>query len=701
MEALELHNRHPHDQEGDHLLAPTSSQQRAESNISRDDDAATSLSHDAAFMPGGLSTSTASPLPPSIAPTSSGPASVASAKTKATSRNDLCEWKSEIAATIISVVFLLALVGTLLHLNHNPLPGWSLNSLISLYSVIFKSCMVYVVASAIAQRQWAWFKKERLLHDVVLYDEAQDFLGAIRWLFLKRFSEPLTALGAMIILVAVLIDPFIQQLIQYNNCSINLSQAATIPRTNYFNPGMIHDGPLSMTPLPDEETAYSSGLFSSPPEIEFACSTGNCTYATEYTTVGYCTSCQDISQNINISCNDTAPVFTLPSGLTIDQRSQSGQRNVLRMRITKDENFEILSGSSGCGKGNRDLNTGGQMAGCDGSAATNDVWKCRGYGAASCSIGPCIKTMQASVESGTIIESFHEETGPNEYWGSKQPLTDAIVDSHCISESDKSRLLTNGYKLDDKTRWLGYNLTYDPGLNFSAPLPNTSFPLSMVTNDCLYLIKHQFVTGYQQYFLYQLLSGTVNGSFGSAGTMVAYNGPQLLQHLYNFGYNDFDWINSILQNATTALTNHIRQNGVAIMSKSATGEMHHFATCIEIQWPWIALPAALSGISILLLGLSIWSSRRDGLPVWKSSPLAYLLHGKVQLPATMTMPPTIVPTATPVCQSMDEMKIVSKTMLAQLDTSGDTTALISTGSNTLVHTNWMKRSPFNRAANGP
>ncbi|KAE9988900.1 hypothetical protein EG328_005610 [Venturia inaequalis] len=31
--------------------------------------------------------------------------------------------------------------------------------------------------------------------------------------------------------------------------------------------------------------------------------------------------------------------------------------------------------------------------------------------------------------------------------------------------------------------------------------------------------------------------------------------------LYNFGYNDFDWINGGIENVTTALTNHIRQNG--------------------------------------------------------------------------------------------------------------------------------------------
>lgn len=697
MEALELQHRGPHDQEGDRLLAPSSSQP-AGSSFSRGDHAGTRSSFDAVSMledHAGSSTSAQSP----IAATSTSLDSVAPAKMDSSSRHDLHEWKSEISAIIISIVFLLALVGTLLRLNRNPLPGWSLNSLISFYAVIFKSCMIYVVTSAIAQRQWAWFKKERKLHDVVLYDEAREFLGAIRWLVLKRFSEPLTALGAMIILVAALIDPFIQQLIQYNNCSINLPQAALIPRTNYFNPDMIHDGPLTMTPLPNEETAYSSGLFSSPPPINFACSTGNCTYAAEYTTVGYCTSCEDISQSVKIACNDTAPVFSLPSGLTIDQRSKSSQRNVFKMRMTKDEKFEILSGSSACGKEHKDLNTGSPMMGCDGTAATNDLWKCRGYGAASCSIGPCIKTFNASVESGTITESVREETGPNEYWGSNQPLYDTIVDSSCISESDKNRLLAAGYTIEDNTRWLGYNLTYDPGLNFSAPLPNTSFPLSMAANDCLYLIKHKFVTGYQQYFLYQLMNGSVNGSFGSAGTLVTYNGPQLLQHLYNFGYNDFDWINSILQNATTALTNHIRENGEAILSQSGAGEMHHFATCIEIQWAWIALPAALSGISALLLGLSIVSSRRDRLPVWKSSPLAYLLHGSIHGPATTMTSRLAVPATTTVPTSMDEMKALSKTMLTQLETSGDAAALISIGSSAPVHTSWTKRLPFTRETN--
>lgn len=63
---------------------------------------------------------------------------------------ELGGWKIELFASGIYVASLLALVATLLRLRGNPLPDWSLNSLISIYASIFKSSLVFVVGSAIS-----------------------------------------------------------------------------------------------------------------------------------------------------------------------------------------------------------------------------------------------------------------------------------------------------------------------------------------------------------------------------------------------------------------------------------------------------------------------------------------------------------------------------------------------------------------------
>jgi hypothetical protein len=134
-------------------------------------------------------------------------------------------------------------------------------SVISFYSVIFKGCLLYIVASTIGQRRWAWFQQERPLHDMNRFDDAREVVGSIHWLFWKPWADPITTFGVLVI-VTILIDPFVQQLIDYRDCSVNVTQVATIPRTNYSRPVMVHARPLSRTPLPPKMTAFNAGIFS-------------------------------------------------------------------------------------------------------------------------------------------------------------------------------------------------------------------------------------------------------------------------------------------------------------------------------------------------------------------------------------------------------------------------------------------------------
>ena len=48
---------------------------------------------------------------------------------------------------------------------------------------------------------------------------------------------------------------------------------------------------------------------------------------------------------------------------------------------------------------------------------------------------------------------------------------------------------------------------------------------------------------------------------------------------------------------------------------------------VFVRWGWIGLPVAVVGFTALFLGAAIWSSRRSGLRLWKSSAVAMLYHG--------------------------------------------------------------------------
>jgi hypothetical protein len=211
-------------------------------------------------------------------------------------------------------------------------------------------------------------------------------------------------------------------------------------------------------------------------------------------------------------------------------------------------------------------------------------------------------------------------------------LDKALIDTICLSAEERNNLTSLGYFIDPQSRWVSYNSTLKIGNDSSSvPFPllpeDAPFPESLLARGCMYMIDDAFVQGFYDYFLNQLFKGTAIGTYSTSGTLSFYSGPQVLQHLYNAGYNDFDWVDSIFNNASIALTNYIRQNGQMHYSRNAIGEVSHFAICVDIQWPWITLPAALGILTVILLILSIVANRRKQTPIWKSSPLALFFHG--------------------------------------------------------------------------
>jgi hypothetical protein len=561
----------------------------------------------------------------------------------------------EILCSLFSFGVLGAMIGTIYPYQRKPRPQWpssiSINALLSIYATVFKTALISVVGSCISQNQWICSAVERPLYDLVRYNKAgQESLEALRWLWWNKLRQPVASLGAFIFVVAVAIDPFVQQLVQYVDCSVNLTrdpELAGIPRTSFFNPTMFHQGAGNNdAPSSEEESAVLSGIFSPPTDVNFNCLTGNCTFPIEYGTVGYCSYCEDVSSNLKFSedcnsqggCNITS---SLPSGLSLSSDiSSSGKYGFLKMAGTDGIGidagpFEVIVGQTRYTQKSADPTTGDPILGCDDSA-TNSTWRCRGYGAASCSFSPCVRTYKASIEAGRLNESITDHSDPRLHWGfSNNTIVNSrgksflrgLIDTQCISSEEKSNLISLGYTIDAQSRWLPYNITSDSNFNVSKPVPlDAPFPQSLLAHKCLYIINHSFTVGFVKYFLNSLLSGTVSGQ--ETGIMVVnFDGPQVPLHIYNFSHNDFGTIDSIFNNAATTFTAHIRENGEDIHSEPATGVASRYATCVQINWAWISLPAALAGLTLVLLALSIEATRRHQAPIWKSSPLAFIFHG--------------------------------------------------------------------------
>lgn len=553
----------------------------------------------------------------------------------------LFTWWIEITACVIGLISLLAMVVTLYPHQGKPLPEWpfglSINTLLSIYSFVLKAAIPIAVSSCLCQLQWSWFSIERPLIDVVRYDSAaKGFLGSVQWLWAHHISQPLTALGALITIVSIIIDPFVQQLILYEDCvtALDLGVNASLPRTNGFIDGLIFDGPLDYALDPEFQSSIEVGLFGSPETVGAVCPTGNCTFPPQYTSLGYCSACQDISDLVGIAINATGPpedgvtvndniTSTLPSGLSTIWYGTLGE--TLSGTTVNSTEVQILQGATFLSEIGFDASTGQQVVGCDTAVENATLWHCRVANAASCKLQPCVRTYNASVTAGKLTEVMVDSSPIDQEWGSNENgVLKSIVDTQCTSAQENASLSQLGYDL--KGRWISYNTTLGTNnitMNFST---NAEFPLSLYAHKCVYTMDYFFESTLWEY-LDDLMDGNVTSGITEGMVMGEVMGLQSLQKLYNSSYTNLKLIEDAFQNISDSLTTQIRLNGIPSQSIPVTGQTLHYATCLNVHWPWISLPASVMMSTCVLLVLTMIKVHRDAMPSWKTTILPILFNG--------------------------------------------------------------------------
>lgn len=605
-------------------------------------------------------------------------------------------WAWELSSAALLLISIAAFPATLVPHAGQPLPQWpfsiTINALLSVYSMVLKACIAFIVASCIGQLQWSWFLEPRPLGDLVsFHDAGEGPWGSLSWLWKHRLRQPLTALGAAITIIAMAIDPFIQQLVQPIDCTETLSKdlPASVPRTNYFADQSVSSSMQSY---------LTAGFYSFQNLSDYSCETGNCTFKESYSTLGFCSQCSDRSGEVTLekhcsvseskggkithspgACDTTSynngggqqyttswnlttssPPYDLDffyqtQNLTVgdDGMYQYPTPDVFSMQAGEktgeihesDPDFMgkrigVVMGLTDSAILRTDPTAGTQnLTGCDDSA-TNNTWYCRGYGAAECLLQPCIRTYSTSIDAGRINEQTIETSDLDLTWGWGEPGTTVngitmdkrlfgVVDKTCINVDERQKLTAAGYSVDESNqRWLPYNITFDPS---TTTLDNSSsFPQSLLAHDCLYLIDAWLILHLWDSILSPLVLGTVTREMDEGGATAfsyTFNGSQPLLQLYNGANVSMTALNETFANLAQAMTLYIRENGADGFSKRAEGDVLHYAVCIQVTWAWIALPAAVAGLALLMLMFTTIVTAKNSLPPWKAHPLPVLLRG--------------------------------------------------------------------------
>lgn len=215
-------------------------------------------------------------------------------------------WFSETLAICFSLVCFIAIVAVLSSYDGKQPPkltyGLTLNTIVSILATACKSSLLFLVAESIGQLKWAWLyqtgkdEKEhrRPLQDIQLFDGAsRGPMGYFTILF-GHMRLSLVSLGAVITLLSLAMDPFIQQIIDYPLKEIGrVSDTAAAPRAESFFVGA--DTEFAPTGIDNLALgAINAGLWADGFDIDPICPSGNCTWA-PFDSVGWCSQCEDIT----------------------------------------------------------------------------------------------------------------------------------------------------------------------------------------------------------------------------------------------------------------------------------------------------------------------------------------------------------------------------------------------------------------------
>lgn len=493
---------------------------------------------------------------------------------------------------------------------------------------------------------------------------------------MNRGTSYVAISGASIMVLSLATGSFMQQTLKTTVCQtpareVNGSMINGTVAAAFRAPAtadLLQCGNRKMCPAPGLRAAMAGGLTnpgSTASSVLFQCPTGNCTFTEHngvtYSSIAYCSSCEDVTEDIKEAplaggsdFNDTQAeidqgyVHYLSAGEENVTISYGDVRNSwLTVRASEDEwwsaNFTVLSFTrAGCQEtANGDETSVDCTGGSDSNAAQHEANPFLpadlNMVAARCTVRPCLRNYHGAVRNGRLEETVVSRTmanGSNGRWshntGGHPGKNIPVAQSPC---------LVDGAWYD----WTNFTaVPRRPGRNFTSLWQDGHG--ADVPWECTYFVLFVYPGALLDFF-----QAALNGSCGTGDyTSTMSTQPMcpeaswMLAPLWRDGQATLASTADVLEGLATAITNRLRNTGAAAYDPenafgyyNATGPAlvggaaWETTVCTRVEWPWIALPAALTvATAVLLAGVAGKSWRdRAARPVWKASILPLLFHG--------------------------------------------------------------------------
>lgn len=564
-------------------------------------------------------------------------------------------WRLEIMSWLLSALCMCAIVAILCRYQDQPLPKhWvmniTLNAYIAILSKAASAALMLPISEALGQLKWSWFRgHSKKLSDFEMFDNASRGPWGSFILLIRTKGSTLAALGAVVTIFALIMDPFFQQVVRYPQRTILQIQNSSIATaTRIGGRQYVTEDGVEMFVSDREMHAIVGNYFTdlgipkvrvgngTRAEIPLSCPTSNCTWES-YETLAVCSECVDVVDMLEFDCrparldwirnatsfngfkngtmcgwflnavNSTAGAnTTLMLGYEVDPTTnQTGE--VLTTRalplITNINRRRIFGGSINF-KNIRNpisdfiiVSTTGKA---DEESVLRSIFQHEKPRALECVLSFCVKTIDSTYDEAMYTEvvknRFINTTAGPFPWTLTPPA----------NASDPNALGTVSYL---------QNITVDPHAS-NGQVNTSSFGLGNDTAVNIVTIFDEFLPSFY------------TRPKNSSSIWLKHETYKTIPTLRENSVNPWAAPNNLtlhLENLATDMTNRLRNWG----NDTALGKAYSEETFIEVRWEWLTLPITVLVLTLVFLLCTMWRTaiESDRVGVWKNSSIVTLLYG--------------------------------------------------------------------------
>jgi hypothetical protein len=575
------------------------------------------------------------------------------------SGNILKRWLLESISWLFSALCMGAVIGVLIYLKDDSLSKWSLaektgltlNTYISILSKMAGAALILPVSEALGQLKWSWFlEHSKQMWDFEIFDNASRGPWGSMLLLIRTKGRALAALGALIMLCSLALDPFFQQVVDFPDRWALQDAISVIPRVVDYRPAFIPDFThgeeitqidQSFAPV-IKKYFYENGTQPIPfgngtrPDIPLSCPTSNCTWP-PYETLAVCSSCVEVSHLLNISyaCLNTTIEWSAHwTGPLIDDPYPNGTVCGYFLNATSKAPVLLSGHVTAIDKKQQSV---GEALLVRAVPLTDFDTKAPLYGVGSVNF----KNIRNPILDALIASAVD---GPESVYRNEAPLVHECILSWCVqtiqssydwgqySENVTSTFLNT---VDEPPSWpwmtvenevgvlmiYGQNVTLEPPISNPNRSNNTVFDqtytIGNVTASTAMNIFDDFFPSYY----------TADGL--SAQAVLRHKNYPAGPYTRHLPFNPWLAPNNVtrhMERLASALTNVVRSSTSRQMT---LGEAYNKETYVSVRWEWLTLPIGLLCISFVFLAATVAKSavEIDRLGVYKTSAYATLLYG--------------------------------------------------------------------------